>query len=260
MAAACAAVGKRASYPDPQADQGHGLPQPGPHGSDRAGQLRSDHPLTSRPDPGLTNPSCRSATTCLIHFERQVTRTLAEGLAAARAGRAPGGVRPAAWKPSGRQCNLASPPTSATPWPASAAVSPAEGLGGAGRLVAHPAAPATRAPSRVFLGSDTIPLIQEAARLFRDTEPVEDVEIEGFVTRLARRPDQGPGEITLEGLVDGDLRRAGVELPETAYSLAVQAHESRQRVSCSGDLVKDRGGFRLENPRHFRLLDTEERA
>ena len=93
----------------------------------------------------------------------------------------------------------------------------------------------------MFLGSETIPLIQEAARLFRVTEPVDDVEIEGFVTRLARRPDQGPGEITLEGLVDGALRRVGVELPEAAHSLAVQAHDLRQRVSCIGDLVK-RGG------------------
>ena len=89
-----------------------------------------------------------------------------------------------------------------------AAVSPAEGL--EVRVAWSRTRPRSNAaPSRVFLGSDTIPLIQEAARLFRDTEPVEDVEIEGFVTRLARRPDQRPGEITLEGLVDGDLRRAG---------------------------------------------------
>jgi len=113
-------------------------------------------------------------------------------------------------------------------------------------------------PSRVFLGSDSMPLIQEAARLFKDTAPVEDVELQGFVTRLARGPTETSGEVTLEGLLDGQLRRAIVELGEGIYSQAVQAHEQRQRVACAGDLVKERGGFRLQNPRHFRVLAVEE--
>ena len=114
--------------------------------------------------------------------------------------------------------------------------------------------------SAIFLGSDSIPLIQEAARLFKDTAPVEDVELQGFVTRLARGPTETSGEVTLEGLVDGQLRRASVELGEGTYALAVQAHEQRQRVACAGDLVKERGGFRLLHPRHFRVLQGEEAA
>jgi hypothetical protein len=38
----------------------------------------------------------------------------------------------------------------------------------------------------------------------------------------------------------------------------VQAHEQRQRVACGGDLVKERGGFRLQQPRHFRVVTGEE--
>jgi hypothetical protein len=64
--------------------------------------------------------------------------------------------------------------------------------------------------------------------------------------------------VTLEGLVDGQLRRAAVELGEGIYSQAVQADDQRQRVACAGDLVKERGGFRLQNPRHFRVLSGEE--
>ena len=110
----------------------------------------------------------------------------------------------------------------------------------------------------MVLGSDSIPLIQEAARLFKDIAPVEDVEIQGFVTGLARGPQESSGEVTLEGLVDGQLRRAVVELGEGIYSQAVQAHDQRQRVACAGDLVKERGGFRLQNPRHFRGLEGED--
>jgi hypothetical protein len=137
------------------------------------------------------------------------------------------------------------------------AVSPADGLDI--RIAWSRTRPAAASiPSRIVLGSDSIPLIQEAARLFKDTAPVEDVEIQGFVTRLARGPQERSGEVTLEGLADGQLRRAAVELGEGIYSQAVQAHDQRQRVACAGDLVKERGGFRLQNPRHFRVLSGEE--
>ena len=255
MAAACAAVGKRASYPTRKPAKATDYLS-----RVRMGQTeRGSYVLTilSPVAPILVSqPELPLSEDMPDPFERQVTRTLAEGLAAleqaARQAASSGGME--AFRQAvqlGVSANLCDAVAGL------AAVSPAEGL--EVRVAWSRTRPRSNAaPSRVFLGSDTIPLIQEAARLFRDTEPVEDVEIEGFVTRLARRPDQGPGEITLEGLVDGDLRRAGVELPEAAYSLAVQAHESRQRVSCSGDLVKERGGFRLENPRHFRLLDSAE--
>lgn len=189
-------------------------------------------------------------------YERQVTRTLAEGLAAMEraACRAASSGGMAAFQDAvsqGVSANLCEAVVGLS------AVSPEDGLDI--RIAwsrTRPAAPSI--PSRVVLGSDSIPLIQEAARLFKDTAPVEDVEIQGFVTRLARGPQESSGEVTLEGLVDGQLRRAAVELGEGIYSQAVQAHDQRQRVACAGDLVKERGGFRLQNPRHFRVLSGEE--
>jgi len=189
-------------------------------------------------------------------FERQVTRTLAEGLAAleqaAREAAASGGMD--AFQQAvqrGVSANLCDAVAGL------AEVSPTDGL--EVRVAWSRTRPQTpSAPSRVFLGSDSIPLIQEAARLFRDTAAVEDVEIQGFVTRLARGPEQDPGGVTIEGLVDGHLRRVVLTLVGATYSEAVQAHRERQRVSCAGDLVKERGGFRLENPRHFRMLHGDD--
>jgi hypothetical protein len=191
-------------------------------------------------------------------YERQVTRTLAEGLAAmeqaardAAASGGMGGFEQAVLR--GVSANLCDAVAGLS------AVSPGEGLDI--RIAWSRTRPVTNTvASRIFLGSDSIPLIQEAARLFKDTAPVEDVELQGFVTRLARGPTETSGEVTLEGLVDGQLRRATVELGEGIYSQAVQAHEQRQRVACAGDLVKERGGFRLLNPRHFRVLQGEEAA
>jgi hypothetical protein len=188
-------------------------------------------------------------------YERQVTRTLAESLAAlegaARQAASSGGM--AAFQGAvsqGVSANLCEAVAGLS------AVSPEDGLDI--QIAWSRTRPAAAAiPSRIVLGSDSIPLIQEAARLFKDIAPLDDVEIEGFVTRLARGPDQEPGGVTVEGLVDGQLRRVLLTLRDAAYSEAVQAHDQRQRVACAGDLVKERGGFRLENPRHFRVLSDE---
>jgi len=189
-------------------------------------------------------------------YERQVTRTLAEALAAmaqaARQAASSGGL--AAFEQAvtqGVSANLCDAVAGLS------AVSTADGLDI--RIAWSRTRPtASTVPSRIVLGSDSIPLIQEAARLFKDTAPVEDVEIQGFVTRLARGPQEPSGEVTLEGFVDGQLRRVAVELGEGVYTQAVQAHEQRQRVACGGDLVKERGGFRLQQPRHFRVVTGEE--
>jgi hypothetical protein len=189
-------------------------------------------------------------------YERQVTRTLAEGLAAmeqaARDAASSGGM--GGFEQAvrlGVSANLCEAVAGLS------AVSLGEGLDV--RIAWSRTRPAANSvPSRIFLGSDSIPLIQEAARLFKDTAPVEDVEVQGFVTRLARGPEQEPGGVTIEGLIDGQLRRVVLTLQGATYSAAVQAHEHRQRVACAGDLVKERGGFRLENPRHFRVLSGEE--
>ena len=80
MAAACAAVGKRASYltrkPANATDYLSGSQWVRP-----SGQLRPDDPMSGRPDPGLITRDA-SQRRHADPYERQVTRTLAEGLAA----------------------------------------------------------------------------------------------------------------------------------------------------------------------------------
>ncbi len=113
-------------------------------------------------------------------------------------------------------------------------------------------------PARVFLASDTMPIIQEAARQFRETGPFEDVEVEGVVTRLDRGPEAVEGEVTIYGNVEGQFRRMTLRLEGETYSKAVQAHDLRQTVKCTGDLVKEGRGYRLQNPRRFEVLSGDE--
>lgn len=113
-------------------------------------------------------------------------------------------------------------------------------------------------PTRVFLASDTMPIIQEAARQFREAGPFEDVEVEGVVTRLDRGPDAVEGEVTIYGNIEGQFRRMTLKLEGEKYSKAVQAHDLRQTVKCAGDLVKEGRGYRLQNPRRFEVLSGDE--
>jgi hypothetical protein len=110
-----------------------------------------------------------------------------------------------------------------------------------------------RIPSRVVLGNDSIPIIEEAARRFREIAPLEDVEIEGFVTRLDRGRDASEGDVTIEASLEGKLRRIALQLGTETYSLAVQAHDERRPVRCTGDLAKEGRGYRLKDPRHFEI-------
>ena len=115
-----------------------------------------------------------------------------------------------------------------------------------------------KAPARVMFGSDSIPIIEEAARHFRDTAPIEDFDVEGFVTRLDREPAAKEGDVTVEGIVEGHMRRIGMRLEPNNYSEAVRAHDFRLKVKCTGELTKVGRGHRLESPRHFEVITEEE--
>ncbi|HRK94919.1 MAG TPA: hypothetical protein PK694_01240 [Rhodospirillales bacterium] len=113
-------------------------------------------------------------------------------------------------------------------------------------------------PTRVLIAADRIPVVQEAARQFRERAPVDDYELEGIVTRLARSPAASQGDVTVEGVVDGRMRRVSMPLSPDTYSIAVKAHEHRVRVRCTGELTRDGAGFRLQTPRHFEIVDDGE--
>ena len=188
-------------------------------------------------------------------YERQVTRTLAEGLAAmelaARNAAASGGMG-GFDKRSARRVGK-----SVRRRGRAIGGQPRRGSGHSHRLVAHPAGDEHRAvaslpgqrPHSADPGSRTAVQGHRTSR---------GRGAPGFRDPLGAWPARHPGDVTLEGLVDGELRRVTVSLPERKYSQAVQAHEQRLRVACAGDLVKERGGFRLQNPRHFRVLAVEE--
>jgi hypothetical protein len=118
----------------------------------------------------------------------------------------------------------------------------------------------TAAPGVVHLSPEFIPIINEAAGHFRATAPLDDFELEGFVTRLDRSTSATEGEVTVEGVVENHIRKIAVWLDAEAYKTAAHAHIERAKVTCLGDLVREGRGHRLLNPRGFQVNEDEPSA
>ena len=132
---------------------------------------------------------------------------------------------------------------------------------GRGLDVSFSWAPSRGAPrnatERVILAPDVMPIVQEAARLFRETAPQEGVEVIGSVNKLEHQSDTR-GRVTIYGSVEGVPRTVVTELSEAEHSLAVRAYEGRLPITCSGELVREGRSWTLKNPRGVRLLSGEE--
>jgi len=106
----------------------------------------------------------------------------------------------------------------------------------------------SRDAKRIVFPRDMIPVIEEAARLFRETSPQEDFELRGPVVKLERAEGAAIGRVTVLGFIDGQPRKVFLELPAAEYHKAVQAHDNQQTVSCRGSLIREGSAFMLRDP------------
>ncbi len=185
-------------------------------------------------------------------FERSVTKTLAEALDATRTAAeyaAATGTVDLFTRAveSGVSANLCE-----------AIVGMSESGGGEGLEIGlrwAPARPVQRSiPRSVSFAADTIPLIQEAARIFRRTPPKEGFEIEGYVTTLTRKEEVGgKGTVTIATFVEDSPRVVNVRLEGDDYDRAIRAHQYGIKVICYGKLIKQGGQFVLIDHHGFTL-------
>lgn len=184
-------------------------------------------------------------------FARRVTLTLARGLAAARAA-----SRKAA--ASGNFDDF----MQAVPMGVSANLCEAvSNIGGSDGLLTldvafgwSPVRPLTiEAPRAVSFTGDSLKLLQEAARVFRERVPLEEFELRGIVVGLRRDPAATTGRVIIYGVVENRSRPVTCELVDEVYSIATVAHERRSEVTVRGDLVKEGRSYSLRRPHDFRI-------
>ncbi len=109
-------------------------------------------------------------------------------------------------------------------------------------------------PGRVFLSTDSMPFLAEAARLFKAAGSTEEIELEGFVRTLDRAENAQSGRVTIYTQIEDRWRRVQITLPDPDYRLAIQAHDRQIPVCCTGNLERDGNTLVLRNPRDFALI------
>lgn len=100
-------------------------------------------------------------------------------------------------------------------------------------------------------------VFREAARLFRQAEPRPDERLEAYVVAADRKLKQEDGLVTLKTFLDGKAASVRTTLPKGLYSVALDAHDKKDAVTITGDLVRHGQRWHLENPRDLAILDTE---
>ena len=68
---------------------------------------------------------------------------------------------------------------------------------------------------------------------------------------LRREEGATIGQVTVAGVVDGNLRKVLVNLSNEAYQIAIEAPRQQQPISCEGELIREGRSYLLRNPHNL---------
>ncbi len=108
--------------------------------------------------------------------------------------------------------------------------------------------PMPKARDVVRFAKDDAPILEEAARLFRNRAPQPNMRLYGLVRRLKRDGNGTEGTIFLQTHIDGQNRSVLAVLNRFDYERVIQAHKEETLVVMDGDLERAGRPWRLLNP------------
>jgi hypothetical protein len=111
--------------------------------------------------------------------------------------------------------------------------------------------------TRFELPVDAVVHLEQAARWFRQTATLEEVEFFGSVHRLVKVNDD-TDLVTMIGAINGEPRTVRCHVEGETRRLVTKAHHDRSPIICTGDLVKEGKVYHLKNVREIQILDDEE--
>jgi hypothetical protein len=106
----------------------------------------------------------------------------------------------------------------------------------------------------VFVRADASVLL-DGARYLREQAPEQGILITGVVVNLRREEDQQVGVMTVSCVIDGKVRKLHVPLVGSDYDVAIDAHRNLRPVLFTADVSKVNRLFYAANVRNFRLGD-----
>ena len=110
--------------------------------------------------------------------------------------------------------------------------------------------------SSATITMDSIPILQETVRIFKETETIESSEVLGTVNKLEHEGEM-QGKVTVFGSADGVPRSVTMELQGSDHEMAIRSYKERIPLTCIGELAKEGRSWILKSPRNLRLLVVE---
>lgn len=117
--------------------------------------------------------------------------------------------------------------------------------------------PPTNIRQRLSINSDSLSIIKEASSHLRESSPVDEFELQGTVIRLDRETQEGSGTVTVKGIVEDKLKKIKIELSQSEYEKAIEAHKEGLTIICEGELKKEGRSLVLHNPRDFSIEEED---
>jgi hypothetical protein len=118
--------------------------------------------------------------------------------------------------------------------------------------------PSPESRHRATFASSDSPLLEEAAKMLKNREPLRNEVVEGYVKVLNRGEKATKGRVQLQTFVDGQPRSVAVDLSSELYKVALDAHDNRSTVRLEGDLEFEGQRWNLKSPRNIEIIEEKE--
>ncbi|ESQ88978.1 hypothetical protein ABAC460_14450 [Asticcacaulis sp. AC460] len=120
--------------------------------------------------------------------------------------------------------------------------------------------PEQEAPGKITITNDIIPMIEEAAKTFRQKDTLEAYPVTGPVVKLERPENSESGVVTIWANVEGVVRKLNLTLNEAEYKLATEAHKNYSPIKVVGDVKKQGRSYVIANPINFDVIKDSDDA
>lgn len=89
---------------------------------------------------------------------------------------------------------------------------------------------------KIEIKKEIIPIVDTVKEYYKQDLTTEDFVLIGHVTKLHQEVDDSEGDITLTCEIEGKLKKVKLELNETFYTIAQEAHRNKSYLRCVGTL------------------------
>jgi hypothetical protein len=98
--------------------------------------------------------------------------------------------------------------------------------------------------------------LEEATKYFNDNYVIPNFVVDGYVSGLKREKDTQTGVVTVTAKVNGQERHISFDLDDHDYMKAIDEHEYKKNITCTGDLHLTTKTAKLMNCQGFGVFSN----